>query len=329
MMTERIVLDVHAHLVPVDTGELSRLAGVSWDEAKGLMTVDGHVVGLRSIYDPLALRAWMAKHDVHQAFVSVPPPLYRQQLRNEESRSWCDYLNEGLRRICADSEGTLTPLLHLPTENPALAAEIAARNIAAGHTLFAMPTGTGDERTLGDPALDDLWSVLDGAAAFVFFHPGECADGRLKSFYLTNLLGNPYETAVALSHLIFAGVLERYVDIIMCFAHGGGLLPMVAGRFERGFATSRPGIDTDRSPPSQLVGRVYVDCICHDEAAACHAEATFGASHVVFGSDWPFPMGLVDPAEQLSQLSPERRRSYLEVNPGQLLSRILKENEHG
>lgn len=324
---DRILLDVHAHLAPLVHERLAAFDGVAWDAAKGVLEVDGHPVGMKALFQPDALIAWMARNGVGQAWISAPPPLYRQQLRGTHARAWADYLNAGLRDIAAKSDGRLVPLMHLPVEAPDEAAAVAAGWIARGHALFAMPTGTGDDRTLGDDAFAPLWRVLDDAGAFVFFHPGECADGRLQSFYLTNLLGNPYESTVALAHLVFSGVLERHPNIVPCFAHSGGLLPMVAGRWERGHATARPGVDTSRAAPSTLMRRIHVDCVCHGEGAAELADRTFGTENVVFGSDWPFPMGLVEPHQQLGGFAAERRQRYFVDNPARLLARFSSRKE--
>jgi len=323
----RILLDVHAHLAPVVPSRLAGLDGVAWDPDKMVMTVDGHAVGMKPLFRPEALRAWMADNGVAHAWISAPPPLYRQHLRGASARAWVDYVNDGLGAIAASSDGAFTALMHLPVEEPAEAAAIAKTWIDRGHALFAMPTGTGDDRTLGQPEFEPLWQALDDGGAFVFFHPGECADGRLTSFYLTNLLGNPYESTVALAHLIFSGVLERRPNIVPCFAHSGGLLPMVAGRWQRGYATSRPGVDTALAPPATLLSRIHVDCICHGEAAAELADRTFGFENVVFGSDWPFPMGLVEPHEQLKDFAAERRTRYLVDNPARLRARFTAEKD--
>jgi aminocarboxymuconate-semialdehyde decarboxylase len=264
----------------------------------------------------------MDENRVSEAWISAPPPLYRQQLRGSEAHAWVEYVNQGLDAIAARSDGRLKALLHLPTQDPAIATSIARQGMADGHFRFSMPTGTGDERTLGDPTFETLWAVLNEGNAFVFLHPGECSDARLRSFYLTNLLGNPYESSVAIAHLIFAGVLERHPDIAMCFAHGGGLSPMLAGRWQRGHESARPGIDTARRAPSQLLRGIYVDCICHSENAAALAEEVVGGGNVLFGSDWPFPMGLIEPHRQLQSYAAERRNRYLADNPHRLLNRM-------
>lgn len=321
-MTQTIALDVHTHLIPVDEARLASFEGVTWDAGAGVMSLDGHVVGMKSIYQPDKLLTWMEQNAVAHAFVSVPPPTYRQHLRADETRSWADYLNASLAGIVEKAHGRLTALLHLPTEEPLIAAEIVRAAAASGHRHFAMPAGTGDERTLGLAEFEPLWQALDDIAAFVFFHPGECADARLSAFYLTNLLGNPYESTVAIAHLVLAGVLERHQRLVPCFAHGGGLTPMVAGRWQRGFDTARPGVVLNAAPPEQVLGRIFVDCICHGEAAAEAAEKTFGATNVVFGSDWPFPMGLIDPHVQLGTYESTRRLAYVDQNTLKLLNRL-------
>ena len=317
-----IALDVHAHLVPVVEERLAEFGGLEWDGTARVMHVDGHAVTMKPLFDPAQLLAWMDRNAVERAWISAPPPLYRQQLKGNDASAWTGYLNEGLKAIASAASDRLDALFHLPTQDPEVAAGIAVAAIADGHLLFSMPTGTGDERTLGDPAFDALWAALDEAGAFVFLHPGECADGRLRAFYLSNLLGNPYESSVAIAHLVFAGVLQRYPAMRLCFAHGGGLAPMVAGRWARGHATARPGIDPDSTAPADLLRRIHVDCICHSEPAAALADETFGHDKIVFGSDWPFPMGLIEPHEQLDGFDAERRARYFSDNPRLLLERL-------
>ncbi|WP_311273434.1 MULTISPECIES: amidohydrolase family protein [unclassified Rhizobium] len=321
-MTGTIRLDVHAHLIPVDTGLLSKMTDVSFDEVAQAMTIDGYKVGIKELFRPDLFEGWMDKSSVGHAFLSSPPPTYRQHLRGEEAYGWTRYLNDGLQKIAAGSNRRMSVLVHLPNQDTKIALRVANEAIASGIRLFSMPTGTGDDRTLADSEFAPLWYTLNNERCFVFLHPGECSDRRLKPFYLTNLIGNPYETTVTLAHLMFSGVLERYTDLTLCFAHGGGLLPMAIGRLQRGFDTGRPGIDTSRAGPMRVRPNVYTDCICHSQAAATNAEATFGPNNVVFGSDWPFPMGLLEPHEQLADFDEARRKAYFDASPNSLLARL-------
>ena len=321
-MTPSIRLDVHAHLAPVDEARLAEIDGVEFDRDGMAMVVDGHRVGMKPLFRPERLIAWMDENDVAEAWISAPPPLYRQHLRGEAARQWARYLNDGLAGIAAASKGRLGALMHLPTEDPCAAAALAVALVAAGSRRFAMPCGTGDARGLSDAAFEPLWRALDGADAFVFLHPGECADGRLKAFYLSNLVGNPYESTVAIAHLVLGGVLDRFPGISFCFAHGGGLTPMAAGRLQQGYDTDRPGVDKALTPPRQALRRLRVDCICHGETGVMLAEETFGAGNVVFGSDWPFPMGLVEPRRQVGAYAAERLARLFDANPARLIEHL-------
>lgn len=311
----RIALDVHAHLVPIAANRLAQIAGVTWDAVGKALTVDGHAVPVPALYQPDALVAWMDRQRVEQAWISIPPPFYRQHLPEDASREWVEYLNDGLAEICMRFAQRLSPLFHLPVEHPALAAQVAAQRTARGSRGFSMAAGGSNTPVYSDARFDPLWNGLDAAEAFLFLHPGACCDGRLKAFYLDNLVGNPYETAVAASHLVFGGVCQRFRRLRFCLAHGGGTTAMLAGRLQHGFSTGRQGIDTTREAPREALSHFLVDCITHDNKALAFVADTFGSERVVFGSDWPFPMGVMEPHQQLDTLPARLRQRVFWHNP--------------
>ena len=293
---DRIALDVHAHLVPVQTERLAALPGVQWQAQPPRLTLDGHALGIADLYFPERLLAWMDQHQVERALVSVPPPLYRQHLDAAAANDWCRYLNEGLLQIAAQHADRLQALLHLPLEHPTLAVQLQQHSAKDGAAGVALAAGGATHIVLSDPAFDPLWQLLNAQDAFVFLHPGACADGRLASFYLENLVGNPLETGIAAAHLVMAGVPQRYPRMRLCLAHAGGAFTGLVGRLERGFETRRPGIDLSVERPLQAARRMYADCIAHHPSALRLAQDIFGPDHVLFGSDWPFPMGLPEGA---------------------------------
>lgn len=310
----RIALDVHAHLAPIMPERLTAFNGAAWDSGEMRLMLDGHAVGPKPLFQPAALIEWMDENNVDQAWISIPPPLYRQALAPEPARLWAEYVNDGLTTICDAHPGRLAPLHHLPMEHPATAQEIAAVWVGRGATRFSAAAGGLHGLVFSDERYRGLWELLDGKECFLFLHPGSCADGRLAAFYLENLLGNPHETAVAVAHLIFGGVCQRYPRIRFCLAHGGGTTALVAGRFQRGFDTKRPGVDVTRLPPRDILRRMMVDSILHDTEAIALAASVFGAENVVFGSDWPFPMGLPAPWTQLAGIPSALARQILSTN---------------
>jgi aminocarboxymuconate-semialdehyde decarboxylase len=292
--TGSFALDVHAHLVPVDEAAIRPISGVQWLAEKGVLAIDGHTLGMRDLFHPQRLLSWMDEHRVARAFISVPPPAYRQQLAARDAQCWAEYLNEGLLAIAGRYPDRLGALLHLPMEQPAVATDlaIAASREAAG---FAIAAGGAATIDFAAAACESLWHELDRRGSFVFIHPGQCCDERLAAFYLENLLGNPYETAVAASRLVMAGVPARYPSIRFCLAHAGGFFPAACGRLERGVDARRPGVPAGIEPPLAAARRFRADCIAHHPAALSLARSIFGDPHILFGSDWPFPMGLPQP----------------------------------
>lgn len=291
----RIALDVHAHVAPAHPTVALDLAGVEYQD--GALVIDGHRVGLADLYRPDRLVAWLDDHDIAHAMISIPPPFYRQQLGAAESYAWAEYLNMCLRATAYDHVLRMTPLFHLPIEHPAVALALLEELVTqARFKGVALAAGGLEGIDYADPALDPIWRMLDAAQAFVFLHPGQCCDRRLAPFYLENLLGNPYETAVAATQLVMAGVPGRYPGLRFCLAHAGGLFPAVVGRLERGFVTARPGVPTNVERPLVAARRFSSDSIAHHPAALALARDVFGPGNVIFGSDWPFPMGQ-DPNE--------------------------------
>ncbi|MEX3945859.1 amidohydrolase family protein [Paraburkholderia sp. BR10937] len=290
-----IALDVHTHLVPGGTAALPPLDGVVRRPADGVMVIDGQPLMAEDLYHPERLLAWMEVNGVQRALVSVPPPLYRQHLDAVAAHAWACYLNDGLLEIANRQSAKLGALLHLPMEHPAVAQALAACYGESAHAGYALAAGGVDAVDYGDPARRPLWERLDAQGAFVFLHPAHSCDCRLTRHYMENLLGNPYETAVAASQLVMADVPRQYPRIRFCLAHAGGAFPAVCGRLQRGLESGRPGVPPRIEPPLQAARRFFADCIAHQPAGLRLAQEVFGRPNVLFGSDWPFPMGIPTP----------------------------------
>jgi aminocarboxymuconate-semialdehyde decarboxylase len=156
-----------------------------------------------------------------------------------------------------------------------------------------------EARELSDPDLEPFWSRAEELQAVVFLHPFGCTlDERLDRWYLSNIVGQPVENAVALSHLIFSGVLDRHPGLRILAAHGGGYLPTYLGRADHGWAV-RPEAHGCREPPSTYLRRLCFDSVVYDPGALRHLVDAVGADRVLLGSDYPFDMGVDDPVERL------------------------------
>ncbi|MEU4294703.1 amidohydrolase family protein [Kribbella sp. NPDC026596] len=269
--------DIHTHLIPPTVLSAAHRGEFGLSIDGGWLLIDGERLPLRRLADPAALLQWIADQDLDGAVVSVPPALFRYDAGVE----WAELVNQGLRELATPQLRVLGQLPLLDPSAPAVAADLASEGVFSGFAL-GTPSYAG---------LDPLWQVLDELAAFTLIHPGHSDDKRLESFYLSNLLGNPYETGVAAASLVFADVPGRFPGIRFCLCHGGGVTAALAGRWQRGVDQDRPGIKPLSLPVAEALRRFYVDDLVHDDAVLELLTKTFGAERVLAGSDWPFPMG--------------------------------------
>jgi aminocarboxymuconate-semialdehyde decarboxylase len=269
--------DVHTHLIPPTVLSAAHQGEFGLSVDNGALVVDGSRLPLGRLADPAALLQWIDEQELDGAVVSVPPALFRYDAGVE----WAELVNQGLRELATPQLRVLGQLPLLDPAAPAVAASLAGEGVFSGFAL-GTPSYAG---------LDAVWQVLHAVEAFTLIHPGHCDDKRLESYYLTNLLGNPYETGLAAASLVFADVPGRFPGIRFCLCHGGGVTAAVAGRWQRGIDTARPGIVPPSLPVAEALRRFYVDDLVHDDAVLELLGSTFGADRVLAGSDWPFPMG--------------------------------------
>src|SRR5262249_29315691 len=149
---------------------------------------------------------------------------------------------------------------------------------------------------LGDPKFHPFWAKAEQLGVLVFMHPqadGAAADlkSRLKgSGGLDNTIGNPLETTIALSHLIFEGTLDRFPGLKISAAHGGGYLPSYAARSDAICATFPDRCTKPlRKKPTEYLKQLYFDSLVFTPEALRHLVAEAGSSQIVIGTDYPYP----------------------------------------
>lgn len=271
------MIDLHAHLAPQLPADAPapRVPG--------------------DLHRPQALLEHLDRLGLEQAVVSIPPPFYRQDLAADEATAWVAAVNDGLAQV-VETQPRLAAFAYLPLEHPQLARREIERAQGRGFVGFTAAAG-GRSASLADGELESLWQALDERGAALLLHPGEPPDPRLEPMYLGNLLGNPFETTLAAAQLILGDVLARFPRMRIVLAHGGGAVAALIGRWQRGVDTDRPGLRELTEDPLEAVKRFYVDSVTHHPEVTELVRRVIGPGRVVFGSDWPFPMGSSDGLE--------------------------------
>ena len=205
--------------------------------------------------------------------------------------------NEHVAETCATNPDRFVGICHVSLQYP----ELAARQLRTAMRSLGMrgvEIGTRAEGVdLDDPSLDPFWAAAQEHRAPVFIHPaGTTLGKRVAKYYLTNVIGNPLDTTIALTNLIFGGVLERFPLLNIVAAHGGGYLPSYFARSTHGHQV-RPEMHTISRPPIEYLRRIWVDNLVFEPLFVAHLVTVMGASRIVLGTDYPFDMGQENPVE--------------------------------
>ncbi|MFI1722241.1 amidohydrolase family protein [Streptomyces sp. NPDC020489] len=298
-------VDVHAHvLLPELEALVAGLPGHA--EARALDTrrnglaalaVSGPMVRERipRLTDATVRLAVMDAQGVDVQLVSPSPSHYHYWADEETAEKLHRLANEATAAHCAAAPERLRGLGLVPLQHPEQAVRAldhALEQGLAGVEISSHAPG----RELSDPAYAPLWARAEETGALVFLHPFGCTlDERLDQWYLSNTVGQPTENAVALSHLIFSGVLDRHPGLKVIAAHGGGYLPTHIGRSDHAWS-ARPDAGAGCAHlPSSYLKRLYFDSLVHDPHALRELIRVAGAGRVLLGSDFPFDMGTEDP----------------------------------
>ena len=149
---------------------------------------------------------------------------------------------------------------------------------------------------LASPRLAPFFAAAEELGVLLFLHPLGFSQGeRLSKHYFNNVIGNPLESTIAVSHLIFDGVFERHPRLCMCVAHGGGYLPGYFGRMDHAHGARDDCRVNISGPPSEYLRRLYFDTVVFDPEQLAYLARRFGADHLLLGTDYPYDMAEADP----------------------------------
>jgi aminocarboxymuconate-semialdehyde decarboxylase len=326
-------IDIHAHAIVPDSEAIAR-SDPGWARANeeaalaaGRASTDHNRTLMTTVYRPkfadldVRLRAMDAMRIEMQAV--SPAPLYHYWAGRELACKIIVSANEGIAALCAQCPDRLVGLAMLSMQYPDLAVEQLDHAMRTLKLKGAIVSTHVNDSELAAPQYDPLWKKAEDLGALIFMHPAGCTLGEhLSPYYLSNLIGNPADTTIALAHLVFAGVFDRFPRLKLCAAHSGGYFPFYVSRFDHGWHV-RPESHTCREAPSRYLNRIWFDSLVYSPEQLEFLVRRAGASQVVVGTDYPFDMGVENPLERLDAatgLSPTEREAIRGENAARLLN---------
>jgi len=211
-------------------------------------------------------------------------------------------VNDGIAKIVAENPTRLMGMGTVPLQDSTLAIKELERAVKVlGFKGIEIGTNVNG-KDLTDPSLnlDAFFAKVQELGAVLFMHPNGFSHAqRLTDHYLNNIIGNPLETTVAVSHLIFDGVMQRYPRLKIILAHAGGYIAHYWARMDHGH--KRPDVrSVITTKPSKYLEKFYFDTITFDPHMLQSLINRFGADHVLLGTDYPYDMGETDPLGLIS-----------------------------
>ena len=324
-------IDIHTHIfAPGWPDFAARHGGDRWprlegDPASGCRLFLGATFNRNltpQAFDPDRRLEDMDRTEVALQLLSPAPPTFCYWAPPAAAAEWHRMQNDVIAGIVARHPRRFLGAAGLPLQAPDLAVKELERVTALGFPAVEIAASV-EGRDLDDQSLEPVWTAAADLGVAILVHPQApiLGDGRFRKNNLTQVAGFPLETALAMTRVIFGGVLERWPGIRWCFAHGGGAFPYILPRLDKGWHVVDQAHAAMPQTPSHYVRRVWIDSLTHSPRVLAFALETFGSDRIVLGSDYPFKLGVDDPVAELDRvpLDPAVRRKLVVDNARDLL----------
>jgi aminocarboxymuconate-semialdehyde decarboxylase len=215
-------------------------------------------------------------------------------------------INEEFAQATARYDGRFVPLGTVPLQDcdaaveelSYLAGTLGMRGIEIG-THVSGPGISSPE--ISSPRLAPFWAEVERLGLVVVVHTqGTTHPERMQGHNFVNVIGHAFEATLATAHLIFDGVLARHPDLEIVVVHGGGYLPAYAGRIDHGWRAREDVREGVAEAPTSYLRKFYFDTMVFEPGQVRYLVDTYGAEHVLLGTDYPYDMGDEDPLSLLA-----------------------------
>ena len=323
-------IDIHAHFYPkafLDlVGDNAAAYGIEWKmvEGRGPQFRNGHVVtgpvGRKFVDLSARIEAMDAQGVAVHALSLSQPMIY--WAKPDLAQALAESFNDSSADAHEQYPTRMLGLATLPMHCPELAIREARRAARLpGVRGFYMSTHVNDME-VSDPSLFPIYACLEEIGLPLFLHPVQViGHDRLSAHYLTNLLGNPFESAIAAAHFIFGGVLDQFPALRVVLPHSGGAFPWLVWRLQRGYVV-REDLKKIKHGPEAYLRRFWYDTVGYSDHVIDYLKTVIGIDRIMMGSDYCFPIAYEQPVKIVTdhpRLSPLEKQAIVETNARLLL----------
>jgi aminocarboxymuconate-semialdehyde decarboxylase len=309
-----LTIDIHTHIMP---GEMPR-----WSEKfgyGGFIHLDHHKPCCARMmmddkffrevqdncWDPEPRLRDCGQHGVDIQVLSTIPVLFSYSARPNDALEVSRFLNDHITGVVDRYPDRFIGLGTVPMQDPELACRETERcMLELGMAGIEIGSHVND-LNLNDPSFYPFYATCERLGVALFVHPWDMmGSDKMAKYWLPWLVGMPAETSLAICSMIFGGIFEKFPNLRVAFAHGGGSFPATIGRIEHGYHV-RPDLVAVDNPvnPREYLGKFWLDALVHDPVMLRLIIDLVGHEKVALGTDYPFPLGELEPGKLIHSMS--------------------------
>jgi aminocarboxymuconate-semialdehyde decarboxylase len=294
-------IDIHSHFLPDRWDDLAaKFGGADWPWMRQVGEGKAMLMKGESDYRPVYAACWdpgirleeMDRDGIDHQVISVTPLLFSYTRPVDQALYCAQMFNDIALEICAKGRGRLHALAQVPLQDIDASCQEVDRAVEAGHVGVQIGSHA-NKRNMDDEGVVTFLQHCAAQGIPVFVHPWEMLGAERTSKYMMGwTVGMPAETQLSIVSMILGGVFDRVPrSLKICFAHGGGSFVFLLGRLDNAWHHRDIARGHSQHPPSHYLDRFYLDSAVFDQGSLRLLVEKVGAERVMFGTDYPFPLG--------------------------------------
>jgi aminocarboxymuconate-semialdehyde decarboxylase len=290
-----MIIDVHAHALHEES--LAKLGFKKVGDRDFIFRDRGPDPVDRLLHDMEGRLESLEKREIDLQLVG-PPPYITRKVANENDIEYSRIVNQQTNELVKEGGGKLMGMAVIAWGQSEKACEELKRAVGEyGFQGVTIGTCAAHGKPLDEKEFAGVFDLIERLELLIFMHPIMAVSREsLNEYTLNVLIGYPHETAIAVSRMIFSGILERHPNLKLVLAHGGGTLPFLKGRLNRGYHAPKYEYNPDctkniTKQPGDYFKQLHFDTCVLSPSSLSFLTSLVGADRVMFGTDFPFEIG--------------------------------------
>lgn len=298
-----MITDIHCHYVPdeflrfVAARDAFGVKEVERSDEQWAFEIRGARFNLnKTFFDVGGQLERMEKAGVQRTILSLATPFIDYRIEPQVAADAARVYNDGLAALVSDDHRRFGGWAYLPMQHPEAAAAELRRCVREFGFVGGHIASNVRGVYLHDPAFRPIFEAAIDLDVPLFVHPADpLGKDRTREFELTVVAGYLFDNTINFLNLICSGFLDRWPRLKLVCAHTGAFALVLRGRMQREVDTNPALSGMLRAPVGEYLQRLYYDTVCFEPMILRYAATVVPVSHLLMGSDAPFPLGEPDP----------------------------------